>query len=180
MHWLPAALPGHAEGGETKKHFNMGGEKSMRASCSCVRHFLWKDLTFHYLVSLQTSRHKSISIHLRTVAERSWKNQLCIEPRLSTTCSFKSKPSLLKLCVTTGPYHLVRGVIRLELLMGWVLHVDWVVSDDGGDRGVVAHHCLCTLFTIKLQESLQGGIQQIRPISFSHNIRSKSPPFFIL
>lgn len=57
-------------------------------------------------------------------------------------------------------YHLVRGVVRLELLVSRVLHVNWVVSDDGGDRGVVAHHRLRTLLTVQFQEGLQGEDQR--------------------
>lgn len=42
--------------------------------------------------------------------------------------------------VRQSPYHLVGGVVCLELFVGRVLHVNGVVSDDGGGRGVVAHH----------------------------------------
>lgn len=50
---------------------------------------------------------------------------------------------------------MVGGVVGLELLVGRVLHVDWVVSDDWGHRGVVAHHCLCTLLAAQFQKGLQ-------------------------
>ena len=56
-------------------------------------------------------------------------------------------------------YHLIRRVVSLELLVVGVLHVNWVVPDDGGDGGVVVHHGLCTLFTVQLQEGLQGSGQ---------------------
>lgn len=55
------------------------------------------------------------------------------------------KPKLLKVCQIENAYHLVGGVVSLQLLMSRVLHVNGVVSDDGGHRRVVAHHRLCTL-----------------------------------
>lgn len=117
-------------------------------------------------------------ITFETSGRKTSNNQLCIQPISSTGFSFKLKPAVLKVhaCVS---YHLVGGVVRLELLMGRVLHVDWVVSDDRGDRGVVAHHRLCTLFAVQLQECLQGRSQQYiqsdSPITYD-----KARPTFIL
>lgn len=44
--------------------------------------------------------------------------------------------------------------------MSRVLHVNGLVSDDRSDRRIVAHHRLCTLFTVKLQKGLQGEHQR--------------------
>lgn len=70
---------------------------------------------------------------------------------LTTLKTTKKMITLLR----SNSYHLVGRVVRLELLMIRVLHVDGVVSDDRGDRRVVAHHRLCALFTVKLQKGLQ-------------------------
>lgn len=58
--------------------------------------------------------------------------------------------------------------------MGRVLHVNWVVSDDGSDGGVVADHCLCTLLTAQFQEGLQGvgvGEQKNIDLPLVHKIK---------
>lgn len=75
-------------------------------------------------------------------------------------------------CVSASPYHLVGGVVCLELLMGWVLHVNGMVSDDRGDRGVVADHRLCTLLAVQFQERLQGRTSETYYIFFlpSHKV----------
>lgn len=66
---------------------------------------------------------------------------------------------------------MVGGVVCLELLVGRVLHVNWVVSDDRSDRGVVAHHCLCTLLTAQFQEGLQGKIERNIYFPIAHKIK---------
>ena len=51
-------------------------------------------------------------------------------------------------------YHLVGGVVSLELLVVGELDVDRVVSEDGGDGGVVGHHGLSRLLRAHLDEGL--------------------------
>lgn len=66
---------------------------------------------------------------------------------------------------------MVGGVVSLELLVGRVLHVNWVVSDDGSHGGVVADHCLCTLLTAQFQEGLQGEEQRNIDLPLVHKIK---------
>lgn len=86
------------------------------------------------------------------------------------------KPKLVpSSCVGFRSYHLVGGVVSLELLVGRVLHVNWVVSDDGSDGGVVADHCLCALLAAQFQEGLQGEEEQ-KNIDLAHAYNKRSLP----
>lgn len=66
---------------------------------------------------------------------------------------------------------MVGGVVSLELLVGRVLHVNRVVSDDGSHGGVVAHHCLCALLTAQFQKGLQGEEQRNIDLPLVHKVK---------
>ena len=95
----------------------------------------------------------------------------------------------------SAPYHLVGGVVGLQLLVGGVLDVHRVVADQRGDGGVVAHHGLGRLLAVQLQECLDTHTHTHTPDQRAQRqtaflstrvgetglyCRSRNPPVFIL